>query len=91
MAITPPKNDSRLGKGYSYLFALALTTVIVSQSININFKTNYKGDFEIAIATRELNTQIFIPCVILIAGILGLPTDAIALAFGKILTSKEPE
>ncbi|WP_138503400.1 hypothetical protein [Nostoc sp. PA-18-2419] len=91
MAITPPSKDSRLGKGYSYLFAIALTSIIASQSVNVQFKINSKSEFEASVATRELNTQIFLPCVILIAAILGLPTDAIALAVGKILTSKEPE
>ena len=86
-----PKNDSRLGKGYSYLFTLCLTAVITTQSVNVQFKVNSKSEFEIAIATRELNAQIFYPCVVLIAVILGLPTDAIALAFGKILSSKECE
>ncbi len=81
---TPPK-DSQIGKGYSYLFALALTAVIASQSVNVQFKFNKSG-IEFAIATRELNAQIFYPCVVLIAGILGLPTDAIALALGQFLT-----
>ena len=88
MAITPPKNDSRLGKGYSYLFALFLTTLIASQSTDISFKINNEGKVEFAIASRELNAQIFYPCVVLIAGILGLPTDAIALAFGRLLTKE---
>ncbi|MEH2393869.1 MAG: hypothetical protein V7K21_20120 [Nostoc sp.] len=91
MAITPPKNDSRLGKGYSYLFALFLTTLIGVQSINTSFKIETGGKIEFAIATRELNAQIFYPCVVLIAGILGLPTDTIALAFGKLLSTKEPK
>ncbi|HYX18328.1 MAG TPA: hypothetical protein VE944_28975 [Nostoc sp.] len=85
MAITPPKNDSRLGKGYSYLFALFLTTLIAAQSTDISFKFNKSG-IEFAIASRELNPQVFYPCVALIAAILGLPTDAIALALGQILT-----
>ncbi|MEH1777160.1 hypothetical protein [Nostoc sp.] len=86
MAITPPKNDSRLGKGYSYLFALFLTTLIAAQSTEVSFKIETGGKIEFAIATRELNAQIFYPCVVLIAGILGLPTDAIALAVGHFLT-----
>lgn len=86
MAITPPKNDSRLGKGYSYLFALFLTTLIAAQSTDISFKIESGGKIEFAIASREINPQVFYPCVVLIAGILGLPTDAIALAFGHFLT-----
>ncbi|MBW4677674.1 MAG: hypothetical protein KME52_27845 [Desmonostoc geniculatum HA4340-LM1] len=85
MAITPPKNDSRLGKGYSYLFALFLTALIAAQSTDISFKFSKSG-VEFAIASRELNAQIFYPCVVLIAGILGLPTDAVALAVGHFLT-----
>jgi hypothetical protein len=85
MATTPPKNDSRLGKGYSYLFALFLTTLVGVQSIDISFKFNKSG-IEFAIASRELNAQIFYPCVVLIAGILGLPTDAVALTLGRFLT-----
>ncbi|MBN3875191.1 hypothetical protein [Nostoc sp. JL23] len=86
MATTPPKNDSRLGKGYSYLFALLLIAVLASQLVNLQLKTNRAGEFEWAVSTREISVQIFYPCVLLIAGILGLPTDAIALAFGQFLT-----
>lgn len=91
MAPTPQKNDSRIGKGYSYLFALSLTAVVASQSVDIQFKTNFRGDFQIALASRELNTQIFYPCVGLIATILGLPTDAIALALGQFLSKGRGE
>jgi hypothetical protein len=86
MAITPPSKDSRLGKGYSYLFALFLTALIGSQSLDISFKFDNSGEFKFAIASRELNPQVFYPCVVLIAGILGLPTDAVALAVGHLLT-----
>ena len=77
--------ESRIGKGYSYLFAIALTTLIAGQSVNISLK-NGKDGLEWAIATRELNTQVFYPYVMLIAAILGVPTDALALAFGKFVT-----
>lgn len=86
MTSPPTPKESRLGKGYSYLFAIALTAVVASQSLFISFETNKAGDFKIAVHSRELNAQIFIPCVALIAGILGLPTDTIALALGQILT-----
>ncbi|WP_414755581.1 hypothetical protein [Anabaena sp. CCY 9910] len=89
MTATPPPKDSRIGKGYSYLFAIALTAILVSQSIGIKFQTNSKREFNISIESRELNAQLFTAGVGLIATILGLPTDAIALAIGKFL-SKEP-
>ncbi|MBH8566742.1 hypothetical protein I8748_32100 [Nostoc sp. CENA67] len=81
-----PKEDSRIGKGYSYLFASVLTALLVGQTIDISFKTDKSGDFAITLQTREINLQIFYPCVGLIAGILGLPTDAIALSLGKFLS-----
>ena len=78
--------ESRIGKGYSYLFAIILTALLVGQSVNVSFKTDKTDSLQFAIATRELNAQIFYPCVVLIAAILGIPTDAIALAFGKFVT-----
>jgi hypothetical protein len=86
MTSPPTPKDSRIGKGYSYLFAVILIALLVGQSIDIHFKTNQAGEYEWAIASRELNAQIFYPCVALIAAILGLPTDAIALALGQFLT-----
>jgi hypothetical protein len=80
--------ESRIGKGYSYLFALALTFLLAGQSVSISFQAE-KNSFQFAIATRELNPQIFYPCVMLIAAILGIPTDALALAFGKLLAKDD--
>ncbi|MCC5644758.1 hypothetical protein LC607_17795 [Nostoc sp. CHAB 5824] len=86
MTSPPAPKDSPIGKGISYLFALVLTTVIASQSVNLQFKINRAGEYEWAIASRELNAQIFYPCVGLIAAILKLPTDTIALALGQFLS-----
>jgi hypothetical protein len=44
------------------------------------------GKFKIEAATREISAHIFYPCTILIAGILGIPTDALA----KIIISNLP-
>ncbi len=83
---SPPTKDSSLGKGYSYLFAVVLTALLVGQSVNISLKFNNSGFERFDIGTRELNGAIFYPCVALIAAILGLPTDTIALALGHFLT-----
>lgn len=91
MAITPPKNDSRLGKGYSYFFAFALIFLMISQCIDFRYKTNNTGYPEVAIATRPIDLRIFYPSVFLIAAILGLPTDAIMLAFGRFLSSRKEQ
>ncbi|MBW4675929.1 MAG: hypothetical protein KME52_18480 [Desmonostoc geniculatum HA4340-LM1] len=88
MTSPPTPKDSRLGKGYSYLFAVVLTGLLVGQSVDISLKFNNSGFERFAIASRELNAQIFYPCVALIAAILGLPTDTIALALGHFLTKE---
>ncbi|MCC5636293.1 hypothetical protein LC593_10575 [Nostoc sp. CHAB 5844] len=88
---SPQPKDSQLGKGYSYLGAIALTLLITWQSVDIKFETNSKHEFQIAIASRELNAQFFTAAVGLIATILGLPTDALAMALGKILSEKETD
>lgn len=88
------EKTATIGKGYSYLFAIALTFFVALQSIEASFSS--EGDaVKIKIATREVNTQIFFPCVALIATILGVNTDSIALAFGQFLSpspksEKEP-
>lgn len=88
LAVTSPNTpkNSQIGKGYSYLFASILTALLAGQSIDISFKINNSGEFRFALASRELNEKIFYPTVVLIAGILGLPTDAIALTVGRFLT-----
>ncbi|PHJ59570.1 hypothetical protein VF14_08830 [Nostoc linckia z18] len=91
MTSPPTPKNSRLGKGYSYLFAAVLTGLLVGQSLNISLKFNNSGFEKFDIATRELNGAIFYPCVALIAAILGLPTDAIALALGHFLSSEKLE
>ncbi|MBD2489016.1 hypothetical protein [Aulosira sp. FACHB-615] len=86
--MTSPPPDSKIGKGYSYLFAIVVTGLIVFQSINIEFKTDKSGDYHLSVASKDLNVQLFTAGVGIIATILGLPTDAIALAVGSLLSGK---
>ncbi len=86
--MTSPPPDSKIGKGYSYLFAAILTALITSQTISIEFKTDKSGDYHFSVASKDLNVQLFTAGVGIIATILGLPTDAIAIAIGSFL-SKE--
>lgn len=74
-----------VGKGYSYLFASFLTGLVALQSVNLSVETG-ADKLEIKLSTRELPAHIFIPSVALIASILGLNTDSIALAVGKFLS-----
>jgi hypothetical protein len=82
----PEQKDSQLGKGYSYLMAIAFTFLIAWQSVDIRFTTDSKQQFQFSIASRELDSRLFVAGVGLIATILGLPTDAIALAIGSFLS-----
>ncbi|MCC5640357.1 hypothetical protein LC593_31895 [Nostoc sp. CHAB 5844] len=86
--MTSPPPDSKIGKGYSYLFSTILTALIASQSVSVEFQTDKTGDYHLSVASRDLNVQLFTAGVGIIATILGLPTDALALALGHFL-SKE--
>jgi hypothetical protein len=88
---SPQPKDSRIGKGYSYLMAIALTFLIAWQSVDIRLTTNSKQEFQVSVASRELNAQFFTAAVGLIATILGLPTDAIALALGRFLSDEKDD
>lgn len=77
-----PNRKTALGKGYSYLFALALTGLLVWQSASISYDKE-KGW---TLATRDLPMTLLIPVLGLIATALGLPTDTLASGVGKILT-----
>lgn len=85
MTLSPPQKDSKLGKGYSYGIAIALTVFITMQSLNFQFKNNKAGDFEVEFGFREVPLKVFAPCVFLIASALGFSTDGVAIAFGHFL------
>ncbi|MEH2384893.1 MAG: hypothetical protein V7K14_03675 [Nostoc sp.] len=87
MTPTPPPKQSRLGTGYSYLFASILTALLVGQSTDIAYKKVVGSGYELSVATRELDPKIFYPCILAIFTVLGFPTDGIALAVGSFLRS----
>ncbi|MBW4598987.1 MAG: hypothetical protein KME29_05065 [Calothrix sp. FI2-JRJ7] len=82
-----------IGKGYSYLFAIFLTALVSLQALDL--QVEYVGadkNPQIKIATREVPAHVFIPSVVFIASILGLNTDAITAAVGRLFgreTSRE--
>jgi hypothetical protein len=81
------KKIATVGKGYSYLFAIFLTGLVALQSVNLSVE-NDADKLQIKISTRELQAHIFIPYVTLIASILGLNTDSIAMAIGRFLNQE---
>lgn len=84
---SPEKQIAVVGKGYSYLFASFLTLFIVLQSLNFSFE-NTDEKLQIKLSIRETPIHIFLPSVSIIAAVLGLNTDAIALSVGKFLNQE---
>lgn len=79
-----PNRMSRLGKGYSFLFSIALTVLVAWQSCDVKY-SDQRG---LEIQTRDVPLAILVPSFFLIAGALGLNTDPLAQALGRFL-SKE--
>jgi hypothetical protein len=79
---TCPNRMSRLGKGYSFLFSIALTVLLAWQSCDVMYSRS-KG---LEVKTRDIPMAIFLPSFFLIAGALGLNTDPIAQTLGRFLS-----
>lgn len=80
--LTCPNRMSRLGKGYSFLFSIALTALLAWQSCDLKYS---KADgWELK--TRDVPLALLLPCLLLIAGALGINTDPIAQKMGSVLT-----
>jgi hypothetical protein len=76
-----------VGKGYSYLFATFLTLFVVLQSVNFSAE-NTDQKLLIKISLKEVPIYVFIPSISVIAAVLGLDTDAVALQIGKFLNQE---
>lgn len=76
-----PNRMSRLGKGYSFLFSIALTVLMVWQSCDVK----YSAQSGLEVKTRDVPLAILVPSFFLIAGALGLNTDPLAQALGRFL------
>ncbi len=77
-----PNRGTRLGKGYSFLFSIALTVLLVWQSVDIKYSS--QGGLEVK--TRDIPLGILLPSFLLIAGALGINTDPIAEKLGSFLS-----
>lgn len=81
----PNRKQQQLGKGYSFLFALALTGLLTISS----FDFRYSRDKGWEVSTRDIPLLVLIPSLFLIAGALGINTDPIAERLGAILSKGE--
>lgn len=82
----PNRREKHLGKGYSFLFAIALTGLLGFSSLE--FK--YSRDKGVEVSSRDIPLVILIPGVFLIAGALGINTDPIAALLGAFLDRGKP-
>lgn len=81
----PNRQMKQLGKGYSFLFSLAVTALLAWQSVDVK----YTRDGGWSLASKEVPIALLIPCTLLIAGALGINTDPLAQKLGSILGSKD--
>lgn len=86
------KKDSIVGKGYSYFFALLLVVTMFASSIRIEIDFP-KGKFpEIkSFSLKEIPELQAIAHLAIIAYLLGVPTDSIAIKIAQLLHKDEDE
>lgn len=77
-----PNRSTKLGKGYSFLFAIALTALLAWQSCDVKY-TKADG---LELKTRDTPIGLLMASFFLIAGSLGMNTDPIAERLGKLLS-----
>ena len=81
----PNRQIKQLGKGYSFLFSLAVTALLAWQSVDVKYTRDDGWVFQ----SKEVPIALLIPCALLIAGALGINTDPLAQKLGSILSSKD--
>lgn len=78
----PNRKGKHLGKGYSYLFAILLTFLLVWQSSSLSFNKGEGWVFK----TKEIPMVVLLPWIFLIGGALGINTDPIAEKLSDFLS-----
>lgn len=79
----PNRNKRDLNKGYSYLIVGIISAFMGFQSIDLKFNKTDQWVF----ATKEVPFTVIVPGLIMIAGVLGLDTSAIAQGITNTLSS----
>lgn len=82
----PNRREKQLGKGYSFLFAIALTALLGFSGLEFKYSRE-KG---VEVSSRDIPPLVLIPGVFLIAGALGINTDPIAQLLGAFLDRRKP-
>jgi hypothetical protein len=79
----PNRREKTLSKGYSYLFAVALTVLLGFQGLDGKVSSAHG----IEIKTKEVPMLVLGGYIFLVAGALGFDTDSLAAAFGNALSA----
>lgn len=82
----PNRREKQLGKGYSFLFAIALTGLLGFSGLDMK----YSRSSGVEVSSRDIPPLVLIPGVFLIAGALGINTDPIAQLLGAFLDRRKP-
>lgn len=86
------KKDSIVGKGYSYFFAFLLVTTMLLSSIRIevDFPKNKLPEIK-SFSLKEIPELQAIAHLAIIAYLLGVPTDSIAIKIAQLLHKDEDD
>lgn len=79
-----PNRKTAIGKGYSYLFAIILTTLLAWHSFNIQYSRSEGLKFQ----SRDVPTGLLIGYLFVVCGALGINTDPLAQWIASTLTKR---
>lgn len=81
--------DSPVGKGYSYFFAFIITGLMGLQAIRVevDFPKDQLPEIK-SFSIEEVPQALAIAQISIVAYLLGVPTDSIAVKIAKILEGK---
>lgn len=80
----PNRKQQQMGKGYSFLFAIAVTVLLAFSGLDLR----YSKDKGLELSTKDLSPWLLVAGTFLIAGALGINTDPLAQTLGSILSRK---
>jgi hypothetical protein len=83
--------DGRLGKGYSYFFALLLVGLMFVQCIRLETTFSTKDGLSVKIQMVEIPVQVALAEISIIAYLLGFSTDKLADKIAGFLGYKKED
>lgn len=81
-AMDCPNRKTSLGKGYAYLFAIAVTALLCWQSVDVKYTKSDGLEWQ----TKEVPVHLLVGYLFLVGSSLGFNTDALAVALGNALS-----